>query len=123
MYYCELRITEEAWDNARIIAPSEPENLPISAKELARQHLLAELQARQFTQEPMPHRVEVRIWEERPEGDPDAIALWAHDEDGPFQSSSGLATKAAADPIETDTRSHPSFTFGGLPPSATTPAR
>ncbi|SEL26398.1 hypothetical protein [Streptacidiphilus jiangxiensis] len=106
MYYCELRITEEAGYDARVIAPGAPENLPVSAKELARQHLLAELQSRQFTQEPMPHRVEVRIWEERPDGHPDAAAVWTLDEESLFRLSSVPATES--DPSETS-RSDPSL--------------
>ncbi|WP_143094153.1 hypothetical protein [Streptacidiphilus jiangxiensis] len=66
-----------AGHDARVIAASEPEDLPISAKELARQHLLAELQGRQFSGGAMPHRVEVRVWEDRAEGDPGAVELWA----------------------------------------------
>ncbi|WP_042387461.1 hypothetical protein [Streptacidiphilus melanogenes] len=110
MYYCELRITEEAGCDARVIAPSTPENLPVSAKELARQHLLAELQGRQFTLEPMPHRVEVRIWEERPDGHPDATAVWTLDEESLFRLSSGPAPVADTDETR---RSDPSLTTAG----------
>ncbi len=84
MYRCELRITEDgAEERVRLLAPSEPEDLPVSAKSLAAQHLRAELQGRWVREGQLPHRVEVRVWEGEAAGPPAATAAW---EEGPGYS-------------------------------------
>jgi hypothetical protein len=79
MYRCELWITEdEAGRRVRVLAPSEPEDLAVSAESLAAQHLRAELQGRWVRSGQLPHRVEVLVWDGEAEGPPDATAAWEH---------------------------------------------
>ncbi|MFC5908018.1 hypothetical protein [Streptacidiphilus monticola] len=80
MYCTELRITEDReGERVRVLAPAPPQELPVSPQACADQHLLAELQGRWASSGEMPFRVEVRVWQDRPEGEPAARAAWNAD--------------------------------------------
>jgi hypothetical protein len=86
MFRSETRIIEDRFgDRVTVLAPSTGEELPISAESCAEQHLLAELKGRYATGRPMPHRVEVRVWQDGVAGEPDALAIW--DVDGGISRS------------------------------------
>ena len=76
-YWSEVRIEEDRFDAARVLAPASGEELWATAQECADQHLLAELKGRfVMREEPMPYRVEVRVWSDHVEGPPTATAGW-----------------------------------------------
>jgi hypothetical protein len=76
-YRTETRIFEDRLqDTARVLAPATAEELPVTPQECADEHLYAELQGRWVQKRPMPYRVEVRVWQDRAEGDPAASATW-----------------------------------------------
>jgi hypothetical protein len=80
-YRSEVRITEDRLGEAvRVLAPVTAEESFVSAQGCAAQHLFAELQGRWVQDRPMPHRVEVRVWEGDVTGAPAAMAAWDEDQ-------------------------------------------
>jgi hypothetical protein len=76
-YRSETRIYENRFqDTARVLAPVDKEEWSLTPQECADEHLYAELQGRWVQQRPMPYRVEVRVWQDKPEGAPAASAGW-----------------------------------------------
>ncbi|SEK45676.1 hypothetical protein SAMN05414137_10289 [Streptacidiphilus jiangxiensis] len=89
-YWSEVRIEEDRFEAARVLVPATGEELWVTAQECADQHLLAELKGRfVMHEEPMPYRVEVRVWSDQLEGPPAATAAW--DTEHGFLRPSGTA--------------------------------